>query len=94
MFSILLMTLVANAEWTDSQKKNFYLFCLSNVAEFKNGVMADPVLADGYCRCLTDILEMYLDKPTNEGIISFSESSKSVVVRRCPGSKPLKSNTP
>ena len=79
-----------SAQWTLPQRKNFYLFCLSTTAKFEEGRLADPLTADGYCRCLTDILEAYLEKPTNVGIISFANSPQAKLVTRCPGSTPIK----
>ena len=79
-----------SARWTEPQRKNFYLFCIETVAKFEDGKLADPLTADGYCRCLTDILEAYLEKPTNGGIISFANSPQAKLVTKCPGSTPIK----
>jgi hypothetical protein len=81
---------LSEAQWTVPQRKNFYLFCIETVAKFEEGKLADPLTADGYCRCLTDILETFLDKPTNGGIISFANSPQAKLVTRCPGSTPIK----
>ncbi len=78
-----------SARWTVPQRKNFYLFCIETVAKFEEGKLSDPLTADGYCRCLTDILEAYLEKPTNGGIIDFINSPKAKLASKCPGSTPL-----
>ena len=87
MLKIIFTLFIANADWNVSEKKQFYLFCLKHVAEYKGGVMTEPLMADGYCRCLTDILEFNVERYDSNLIIQFSESTKAKIVDRCPKAK-------